>query len=396
MQNFALKLFPRERVKYKLFIRKPRNFALFGDTTSRTFVRKLSEEIDQMRELYLKEAEYAFLQTKCTYFDRVYLDFLKNYRYDPTEVTVGAIGEDGIMLEIEGYWHRTILWEVPLMATISELFFQEMPFPCRDILEAINIKKAKNLSNNGLKFVDMGTRRRHSFQNQQIVIEDFLSIPGIRSQFLGTSNPYFAMTYDLPVIGTKAHELYSLMAAIYGFIYANTVAMEKWYEVYNGKLGIVLPDTFTTDTFLHSFTYKWAKLFDGPRQDSGNPIDFATKFMHHYSELGIQHQSKIMLFSDSLNDEKAIRIQQQLTAMGRNSDINYYCIGTYFSHDIPGLEPLNMVIKLVSRLYGGLEIPAIKLSDDYGKNTGDPSMVKICRDTFSAYRQDLHMGLTLC
>lgn len=390
MQYFALRFFPREKVRYKLFIRKPRNFALYSDTTSATFARMLREEIDQMQQLELKNSEQNFLRQACPYFDETYIDFLKHYKFDPSEVLVGQIEPNGIMLDIYGYWHRTILWEVPLMATISELFFKNEPLPSREILREINIKKAQNLVNAGVFFADMGTRRRLSFTNQQQVLEDFLTVQNIRSYLIGTSNPFFAMQYNLKPIGTKAHELYSLMAAIYGFINANTVAMEKWHELYKGHLGIVLPDTFTTDSFLHSFTYKWAKIFDGPRQDSGSPYDFVTKFVHHYNMLGINHKIKNFLFSDSLNDKKAIDIINWLrTTHQRDSSTNPCGIGTFFTHDIPGLEPLNMVIKLVSRFYGILEIPTVKLSDDVGKNTGDSSMVKLCRDTFTAYHQGL-------
>jgi len=380
MQNVALKLFPNERVKYRLFIRKPREF-------EDNFIRRLRDAIDRHNILSLTKSEFEFVRENCPFFDHVYLDYLKNYRYDPSEVTVGQSSKNEIFLDIDGLWHRTLPWEVTLMHTISELYFESYPIPERSILKEINVSKAKRYLENEISLYDMGTRRAHSFENHCNVLEDFLSVPNMRDSLKGTSNVYLAMTLGLKPIGTKAHEFYSMMAAIYGFIHANTAAMEKWYEVYKGALAIELPDTFTTDAFLHSFNYKWAKLSDGVRQDSASPFDFATKFIQHYNILGINHKTKNLFFSDSLNDKKAIDIDKWLfSTYGRKGDFG---VGTAISNDIPGIEPLNMVIKLVGRYYGQFFVPTVKISDDVGKNTGDQGMVKLCRDTFANYAQYL-------
>lgn len=378
MQNVALKLFPNERVKYRLFIRKPREFP-------ENFAEKLREAVDRHSILSLTAKEYTYVRENCPYFDHVYLDYLKNYRYDPSEVTVGQPKKNEIYLDIDGLWHRTLPWEVTLMHTISELYFEGYPLPKREILKDINVSKAKRYLENRISLYDMGTRRGHSFENHCNVLEDFLSVPDMRESLKGTSNVYLAMTLGLKPIGTKAHEFYSMMAAIYGFIHANTAAMEKWYEVYKGALAIELPDTFTTNAFLHAFDYKWAKLSDGVRQDSGNPFDFAIKLIQHYNILGINHKTKSLFFSDSLNDKKVVDINNWLlSTYGRKGDFG---VGTTISNDIPGIEPLNMVIKLVGRYYGSLLVPTVKISDDVGKNTGDPGMVKLCHETFANYAQ---------
>lgn len=378
MQYFAWHFFPNEKVIYKLIIRKPRIFP-------KGFYFRLRESIDSMRDLQLSQDEYSFFKDSCPYFEITYLQYLLHYRYNPDEVEISQT-EDTIDVTISGYWHSTILWEVPIMFTISELFFENSEIPKRNILHNINVKKAKLLADNGVLFADMGSRRRFSFKNHDEVLEDFTSQGAAGKNLIGTSNPYFAMKYNIKLVGTKAHELYALMAAIYGFPYANTIALEKWYELYKGNLSIALPDTFTTNSFLHSFDYRFAKLYDGIRQDSGDPKEFAIKFFNHYKMLGIDPKSKTFLFSDSLNAQKAIHLNNWMT-----KTFDHKCsvgIGTFFTCNIPGVEPLNMVIKLVGRIYSGKIIPVIKLSDDISKSTGNSEMVKLCKQTFNMYLRE--------
>jgi len=374
MQNFALKNFPAEIVEYRFFNRSKRKFLP-------NFVQKLKNSISDMQYLSLSSDERAFLKLNCP-FDDEYLDYLSTYRFDPSEVFIDQKGYN-IEITIRGLWHKIILWEVPLMYTISELYFSGCE-PNREVLKCINQKKAKKLFDNGVFFSDMGSRRRLSFENHKQVIEDF--IPYAKNNLIGTSNLYLAKLFGIKPIGTKAHELYSLMGSIYGFIHANTIALETWDKLYKGKLSIALPDTFTSNAFLHSFKYDIAKSYSGVRQDSGIPLEFADKFIKHYEKLGIDHKTKILLFSDSLNDDRAIEINKYLEKKyKRQREINPCGIGTFFSFDIPYTTPLNMVIKLTGRKYENCWIPVVKISDDKGKNTGNREMIDLCLKTFEKF-----------
>ena len=194
--------------------------------------------------------------------------------------------------------------------------------------------------------------------------------------FPGTSNVYLAFLYDLTPLGTEAHEWFMFHGAKYGFQQANELGLKHWSDVYQGDLGTALCDTFTTEAFLKSFNKKYAKLYDGVRQDSGDVYEFANKVIDHYKKLGIDPLSKTIIFSDSLDSEKA-------------KEINHWCngkikcsfgIGTNLSNDV-GVTPLNMVIKMTATKPTDEDgwIPTIKLSDTAGKHTGDKKMIETCK-----------------
>ncbi|NLE01138.1 MAG: hypothetical protein GX640_14820 [Fibrobacter sp.] len=150
--------------------------------------------------------------------------------------------------------------------------------------------------------------------------------------------------------------------------------MEKWIEVYQGDLGIALTDTFTTDLFFSIFDTRFAKLFDGVRQDSGDPIVFAEKAIEHYKKLRIDPMSKTIVFSDSLNVDKVEEINNYCKGKIRPT----YGIGTHLTNDV-GVKPLNMVIKLTAIRAGDKWVPTVKISDDKGKHTGDTDAVALCK-----------------
>jgi nicotinate phosphoribosyltransferase len=184
------------------------------------------------------------------------------------------------------------------------------------------------------------------------------------------------MIHRLKAIGTQAHELYMVIAALFGYRMANKITMEKWIEIFRGDLGIALSDTFTTDVFLQSFDKKFAKLFDGVRQDSGDPIEQAEKIVKHYDSLGIDPTTKTIVFSDSLNLDKVATIHEW--CKGKIKDA--YGIGTFLTNDV-GVKPLNFVIKLTA-VQGctGEWLPTVKLSDTPGKHTGPKDEVELCKN----------------
>jgi nicotinate phosphoribosyltransferase len=260
------------------------------------------------------------------------------------------------------------------MALISELFFKltnQQSLPIEEVRKLMQ-HKAVCLEDMGAQFSDFGTRRRFSLDNHDLVVATCKEYAP--SFFSGTSNLYLAMKYGCKAIGTQAHEWYMSIAALYGYTLANKIGMEKWIDVYQGDLGIALTDTFTTDAFFAAFDKKFAKLFDGIRQDSGDPVTFAEKAIRHYEKLRIEPMSKTVVFSDSLDIKKVEEINNYCKGNIKAS----YGIGTHLTNDV-GVKPLNMVIKLTAIKIQDRWVPAVKLSDDRGKHTGDADTVKLCK-----------------
>jgi nicotinate phosphoribosyltransferase len=353
------------------------------------FKKRLWEILDSFRAIRLTNDEKDFMRKNCYYLDDQYLDFLSGYQYNPQEELI--IGQEGSTLNliVQGPYYKTVLWEVPLMATISELYFEMIaPFsrrPSDEHFRHLNNKdKAIGLADMSIYYSEFGTRRRYSHENQREVIED-LKQHG-RGHMLGTSNGFFAMMYDLPWLGTVAHEWFESHAAMFGYLRANYEALEAWVKVYDGWLGIALPDTFTTDIFYkHAFTVKHAKLFDGVRQDSGDPLEFLAKTIACYKRLRIQPRLKTIMFSDNLKDLNQIgnihKACQSVAPEDRMTD--RYGIGTWLTNDLPGVKPLNMVIKMTALDYGNGWVETVKLSDSTSKRSVlfDEKAIELCLKT---------------
>ena len=373
MQNAVIKRFPYAHARYAFINRGEHAFPEgFGEA--------LRGEVDRMATLRLSDEEKRYLQTTCPYLDPTYLDFLAGFRYDPSEVTIEQQGSE-LSVVIEGPWYRTILWEVPLMAVISELWYQlrgvAVTKEDEALIEQRTREKIELYRQHGLKIAEFGTRRRFSFAVHDRVVQALRYYGG--EAFSGTSNVLLAMRHGVKPIGTHAHEWFMFHGARFGFKMANSLALEHWVDVYRGDLGIALTDTFTTRAFFESFDKKFAKLFDGVRHDSGDPIEFADATMAHYQRLGINPLSKTIIFSDALTPEKVERIRS--FCQGRIGMA--FGIGTNFTNDI-GVAPMNMVIKMVeARPEGQGWLPVVKLSDVPTKNTGDPEMIALAKRILS-------------
>jgi nicotinate phosphoribosyltransferase len=352
------KLYPWAYVKYA--------FTNRGDTQfPEGFAGRMREEVAAMANLRLTQEEKKFIKAKCYFFDPVFVDFLEGFRYKPEEVTITQEGGD-LNVVIEGYWYRTVLWEVPLLAIISELYFRMTGAEPHDVEEKAVIK-AKALAGMEADYSEFGTRRRFSFDVEDKVIAALQANSG--NYFKGTSNIYFAMKYNTIPIGTMPHEWFMFHGAVFGYRSANIKGLESWVDVYDGSLGIALTDTYTTDSFFNSFSLKQAKLFDGIRHDSGDPLIFADKAIKFYEQNRIDPTSKTLVFSDSLNLETVKQIKDHVA--GRIHDT--YGIGTFLSNDV-GAKALNIVIKLTDvKLHkkDAVLLQAVKLSDVAGKHTGD-------------------------
>ncbi len=367
MQFAVVKLFPKARARYQLINRGQHCYpAGFGD--------RLRIKIHEMAQLRLTRQEKDFFSSTCPYIDPAYFDFLQGYRYDPAEVKIHQNGEE-LDVHIEGYWYRTILWEVPIMSLICELFYQMTGQHRISDQDVVGIVRDKIIKYDALDITiaDFGTRRRHSYEVHDLVIRTLQSHHS--TTFIGTSNVHFAMKYETRPIGTHAHEWFMFHAAKYGYKMANLLGLEHWSEVYRGDLGIALSDTYTTDVFFKQFDKKLAKLFDGIRHDSGDPIEFAAKTIQHYKNKGIDPLSKTIIFSDGLDYEKVAHIVN----FCRGKIGHSFGIGTDFTNDV-GLPRMNIVLKMTEAFPDeGEWTPVIKLSDEPFKHTGDQGEITLAK-----------------
>ena len=367
MQQAVIHLFSKAKARYHFINRGDHSFP--GG-----FAEALQHSVNALAKLQLSKEEKQFLADTCPYLEPTYLDFLEGYRYNPSEVEIRQ-ENNRLNITICGYWYRTILWEVPLLCLVSELYYllQHAQRVSDEEVRTVAKQKIEKYNALGVAIAEFGTRRRHSYKVHRLVVAA-LKEYGDKS-FVGTSNVHMAMLNQTKPIGTHAHEWFMFHAARYGFKMANTLALEHWVDVYRGDLGIALSDTYTSDVFFEQFDKKFAKLFDGVRHDSGDPLEFADQTIKHYQKLGIDPSSKTIIFSDALNYEKVARI----TAYCKGRIGVSFGIGTNLTNDV-GLNPLNMVIKLAEAYpEGGPWIPVVKLSDEKGKYSGDPHMINLAK-----------------
>ncbi|MDB5109989.1 MAG: nicotinate phosphoribosyltransferase [Mucilaginibacter sp.] len=367
MQQGVIRLFPAARARYQFINRGKHSFPP-------GFGKALRQAVDNIASLQLSREEKQFLRVTCPYLDPVYLDFLEGYRYNPEEVQIEQQG-DQLDIHIEGLWYRTILWEVPLMSLICELFYtltHAQRISNGEITDCTR-QKIENYRELGINVAEFGTRRRYSYQVQRLVVQA-LKQYGDES-FVGTSNVHMAMLNQTKPIGTHAHEWFMFHAARYGYKMANALGLENWVKVYRGDLGIALSDTYTTDVFFHQFDKMFSKLFDGVRHDSGDPVQFAAKLIAHYKNMGIDPLSKTIIFSDALNYDKVARIASYCQGKIGMS----FGIGTNLTNDA-GPPALNIVIKMAAAFpENGAWTEVVKLSDEPGKYTGSEKMISLAK-----------------
>ncbi|KAG5719967.1 putative nicotinate phosphoribosyltransferase [Termitomyces sp. T112] len=391
MQQAVLHHFPNVSAKYRFTNRdKTRLF-------SRHSVERFRTAVSQFTDLTLTQQERQWLHKTCPYFKPAYLSFLASYRYKPEQVriTFVPVSADGLLGNVEiqvcGPWTETILWEVPLMATLSECFFHSVDVDWNyDNQEQAAYIKGRSLLEAGCIFSEFGTRRRRSYHTQDLVVGALVRASRDapkKGRLSGTSNVHFAQKYDLTPIGTIAHEWFMGVAAIKGYENTHSTSLDLWEAVYSDSLLVALTDTFTTSAFFKDFTadpervQKWRGL----RQDSGDPFAFGPRVKEMYESLGIDPRRKAIIYSDSLSVDKAIQLQGQAKELGFEQVS--YGIGTFFTNDFHtassgGTEKskaLNIVIKLSSVN----NKPCVKISDDITKNTGDQATVEYVKRLYN-------------
>ncbi|MBT5502647.1 nicotinate phosphoribosyltransferase [Candidatus Falkowbacteria bacterium] len=334
------------------------------------FADAVTRQVRLMGNMRLQDWERKGFESM-SWFKRSYLDFLSSYRYDPSEVTVRQDRKGRLFIKVNGPWYRTILWEVPILAIVSELYFHMTgQTPNVETFETNLVNKTFNFNRPGFTYIDFGTRRRVSYLTQEAVC--LYMAQTIPDNFLGTSNCYIAFKNGLKAFGTHAHEWFMAHQAMFGTRMANEMGLESWVRMYDGALGIALTDTFTTANFLEAFGKRYAELFTGVRHDSGCPFEFGEAIIKHYERLGIDPKSKAIVFSDGLDDKLAVELHEKFYGRIGVS----FGIGTFLSNDV-GFKPLSIVIKISKCRWLGTErwIYVVKLSDNPAKHHGPPEAI---------------------
>ena len=335
----------------------------------RPYLDDIREQIEALAELQMTPEELAYLE-RIPYMQPDFIRFLGLFRFDLRYLRLDV--EDGeLVIHLRGPWLHVILFEVPLLAIISEVrnrarYSQVSLTQARDRLDeklAWLRSQAGEQELTTFTLADFGTRRRFSFAVQEMVVERLrCDFPG---RFVGTSNVHLARTLDVKPMGTMAHEWIMAHQQLGPrLIDSQIAALDCWVREYRGALGIALTDCITMDAFLRDFDLYFAKLFDGLRHDSGDPLVWAEKAIAHYRRLGIDPRTRQLIFSDGLDFAKALQIHRALAGRSNPS----FGIGTGLTCDIPGVEPTNMVIKMTA--CNGQ--PVAKISDSPGKT--------MCRD----------------
>ena len=366
--------FPRAQVKYRF---TDRDHTVYPPG----FADELQKQIILLEDVVITDEEIAFMKRRCSYIPGWFYTYLKGYRFCREWVTVRQDEEGYLSVEFEGSWADTILLEVKVLAIISELYYrmtgEDSRFDYEDYYRK-TYRKAVRLLEAGCVFSDFGTRRRVSFEAEETVVRAMRDCYRSREwsgKFVGTSNVYLAMKYDLIPVGTMAHEFVCAIGGMYGPQMANHIAMNSWRNTFRGALGTYLYDSFGWDIFSLNFSEDFANLFKGLRVDSGDNRAELQRIVEKYRSLGIDSRTKQVIFSNALDTDRAIEIQRYARGDCQPSS----GIGTHFTNDFEGVKPMNIVIKLVAvkiteswTFYND----TCKLSEDDGKHTGKPEVIR--------------------
>jgi nicotinate phosphoribosyltransferase len=363
--------FAEAQVEYRFKCRNP-GFDLSP------YLREIEDEIRALCDLRFTQEELDYLR-RWRFFKSDFVDLLGLFHLDQRFVKVSQRADSPRELDItiKGPWLHTILFEVPVLAIVSEIYYRhnvaEPDYEEGRRRLAAKIAQANTIPGADFRIADYGTRRRFSRGWQDEIIRTLKR--DMATHFVGTSNVRFAMEHGLTPLGTMAHEYLQACQAVGPRLRdSQTFAFNMWAREYRGDLGIALSDVCGMDAFLRDFDLFFCKLFDGVRHDSGDPFEWGEKLIAHYQKMRIDPRTKTMVFSDSLSVPLAMRLYEYFKGRTQTS----FGIGTNLTNDL-GYEPLQIVIKM-TRCNGQ---PVAKISDEPSKAMDyDPSYVAYLREVF--------------
>jgi nicotinate phosphoribosyltransferase len=377
-QYYILRTYPRAEVRYSFFDRNHTRYPQgFGEL--------LQEQINGMKDIVITEDEIEFMKKKVYFLPEWYYHFLRGFRFNPAEVHIFQDLEGYLSIMIEGKWYSTIMWEMPILSTISELMHiinGDMEKYNSENEWKKSYDKGVKAFANGIALSDMGTRRRFSYDNHRIILDalvnaynDSLEDLTFTGKFVGTSNVWFAKEFDLTPIGTLSHQVCSFEECVSGVFECNYNVMDKWSHCYDGDVGIYLYDNFSDIVFFDNFSKRLAKTFDGLRVDSGDEKEQTEKIIAKYQSLGIDPKTKAVVYSNALTIDKAIELHKWVNGRMKDS----YGIGTHLCADVTNMQTgekfpySNIVIKLTGMRITELREwqDCVKLSNDEGKMLGN-------------------------
>ena len=370
MMQVVLHQFPGAQVEYRFKCRNP-------GVQLAPHVDQIRDEIRALCTLRFQDAELAYLRS-LRFIKSDFVDFLALFRLNEKYIQVSALPTGEIDICITGPWLHTILFEIPVLAIVNEVYFrntQKQPnFPeGRRRLDA----KIAQLQADGLeslKIADYGTRRRFSRAWHEEVLRVLCARLGTddrgnggAGQLAGTSNVLYAMQLGLTPLGTMAHEYLQACQSLGPRLRDTQVfGFEMWAKEYRGDLGIALSDVYGMNAFLRDFDLYFCKLFDGARHDSGDPFAWGERLLDHYRKNRVDPLTKTLIFSDALTIPRTIELYQQFRGRCQLA----FGIGTNLTNDLgspPAHEPLQVVIKMTRCN----DQPVAKLSDTPGKGMCD-------------------------
>lgn len=382
MMQVVLHQFPGAQVEYKFKCRNPAIDPATGLSTRplAPYLAEIRSEIRSLCSLHFQDEELDYLQS-LRFIKSDFVDFLGLFQLNEKYIAVEALPSGEIGITIRGPWLHTILFEIPVLAIVNEVYFrntQKLPnlIEGRRRLDAkIALLRGEGLAD--LKIADYGTRRRFSKAWHEEVLRVLAAklglgqspghAQGTPGQLAGTSNVLFAMKLGMTPLGTMAHEYLQACQALGPRLRDSQIyAFESWAKEYRGDLGIALSDVYGMSAFLRDFDLLFCKLFDGARHDSGDPFVWGERMLAHYSNNRVDPRTKTLIFSDALTVPRTIELYQQFRGRCQLA----FGIGTDLTNDIadaPEHVPLQIVIKMV-RCNGQ---PVAKLSDTPSKSMCD-------------------------
>lgn len=340
-----------------------------------TDVHFTEEMVNEIREQIKAYCGLTFTEDELAYIDKIkwmkgsYVDFLRLWRprFEDFEITDEA--DCGLFIETKGTWLNTSMYEIPTLAIVNEVYFR-MQYNYDELMDSFRERlddKCNNLKNGHWyagTFSEFGLRRRLSAEAQELAVQKLSHLNDTNhcaSNFIGTSNVFLAKKFGVLPVGTMAHEWIMCVGQgnhKHNPAYSNWYALDAWVKEYGILNGTALTDAITTDCFLKDFQLTYATLFSGVRHDSGDPIEWGEKMIAHYEELGIDPKEKTLLFSDSLDFERADKIFRHFNGRIKVA----FGIGTYLSNDTH-VPALNIVMK--TTMCNGQDVA--KISDTPGK-----------------------------